>query len=172
MKMSTFLEKTRENVNIDWNEVENYLGFKLHDNVKVFFSRTLSEDGIQGVVNFCEKDFIEQTGDVRNDKWLSFNHCEGKVEFELELLTISENAKFEIEDAFNRWTGGNDFGPRVMIGQFYFNIGEILILINNDTGKIEWMDCGYGYFDIYEANPHGILANDIQEFLGKFSSKK
>jgi hypothetical protein len=51
---------------------------------------------------------------------------------------------------------------------FYFNIGEILILFNNDTGKIEWIDCGYGYFDIYEENPNGILANSIQEFLEKF----
>ena len=38
----------------------------------------------------------------------------------------------------------------------------------NDTGKIEWIDCGYGYFDIYEENPNGILANSIQEFLEKF----
>ena len=41
----------------------------------------------------------------------------------------------------------------------------------NDTGKIEWIDCGYGYFDIYEENPNGILANSIQEFLEKFWRK-
>ena len=42
-----------------------------------------------------------------------------------------------------------------------------MILFNNDTGNVEWIDCGYGYFDVYEENPNGIIANDIDEFLSK-----
>ena len=46
-------------------------------------------------------------------------------------------------------------------------MGDFLILFNNNTGNVEWIDCGYGYFDIYEENPNGIIANDIDEFLSK-----
>ena len=167
MRISEFIGKEKGNITIDWNEVEKHISFKVHDNVKDFFSRAFSDKCITGSVNFIEKYFIKSTGNERNDAWFSFNKCEGKIEFELELLTKAEDATLEIEKAFNDWTGGNDFGHRVKIGQFYFNMGEILILINNDTGKVEWIDCGYGYFDIYDENPNGILANDIQEFLNK-----
>lgn len=167
MKISEFAIKEKGSIDIDWNEVEKHINFKLHDNVKDYFSRAFSNNSIIGSVKFTEKDFIKPTGNKRNDTWFSFNRCEGKVEFELEILKKAENAAFEIENAFNIWTGGNDFGHRAMIGQFYFNIGQILILINNDTGKVEWLDCGYGYFDIYDENPNGILADDIQEFLNK-----
>ena len=47
-----------------------------------------------------------------------------------------EDAVDTIDYIFSEWTGGNDFGHRAFIGQFYVNIGEILILFNNDTGKI------------------------------------
>ncbi|WP_154694847.1 hypothetical protein [Clostridium botulinum] len=45
-------------------------------------------------------------------------------------------------------------------------------MINNDSGKVEWIDCGYGYFDIYEENPNGVVANSLQEFLDKCVDKR
>lgn len=82
-----------------------------------------------------------------------------------------ENAYKEIETAFTHWTGGNDFGHRALIGTIDTDMGEFLILFNNDTGNIEWNDCGYGHFDIYEENPNGIISNNIEEFLLKLDGR-
>lgn len=65
------------------------------------------------------------------------------------------------------WTGGNDFGQRVYIGELHTNIGSITIVINNQTGAVEWVDCEYGHYEKYEKNPHGILAENMDEFLWK-----
>lgn len=154
---------------IDWEGIETEVGFQIHQDLKDFYSR-ISGTKIRDVVNFVEKIFLEETGNEKYDTWISFNQCEGKVQYSLTLIKSLENAAQEIKYAFQEWTGGNDFGHRAMIGQFYFNIGEILILFNNDTGKIEWVDCGYGYFDVYEENPNGILANSVQDFLEKLCS--
>ena len=168
MKLREFLKKEIGTIQIDWEKVEEHMGFTIHKDLKEFYSRDAGKD-VKDVVNFAEEKFIEKTGDERNDTWFSFNNCEGKVEYVLELLSRkTEDAVNTIDYVFSGWTGGNDFGHRAFIGQFYFNIGEILILFNNDTGKIEWIDCGYGYFDVYEENPKGILANSMQEFLEKF----
>ena len=58
-------------------------------------------------------------------------------------------------------------GDRAWIGVIKKDMGDFLILFNNDTGNVEWIDCGYGYFDVYEENPNGIIANDIDGFLSK-----
>jgi len=58
-----------------------------------------------------------------------------------------------------------------MIGSFFTEVGnDFLLLFNNDTGAIEWNDPGFGYFEVYEQNPYGIFANDIEEFYIKLSS--
>ena len=46
----------------------------------------------------------------------------------------------------------------------------VLILFNNDTGCIEWLDCEYGGYGTLEKDPNGILANNIEEFLNKLSA--
>lgn len=153
-------------LNIDWDDIETRLGFKLHENIKDFYSRIICKS-VEGTIDFTEEKFIEKTGDTRNDTWFSFNGCEVKVGFELYPLSSLENVAEEIDKAFNIWIGDNDFGQRAMIGRFEFNIGDILILLNNKTGKVEWIDCGYGYFDTYEENPNGILADNITSFLDK-----
>lgn len=168
MKLQEFLKKETGAIQIDWEKAETHMGFTIHKDLKSFYSRDAGKD-IKGVVDFAEEKFIEKTGNERNDTWFSFNHCKGKVEYELNLLPKKPEKMIDaIDYIFSEWTGGNDFGHRAFLGQFYFNIGEILILFNNDTGKIEWMDCGYGYFDVYKENPNGVLANSMQEFLDKF----
>ena len=168
MKIRDFKIKEIGTIQIDWEKIEEHMGFAIHKDLKDFYSRDAGKD-IKDIVDFTEAKFVIKTGDERNDTWFSFNSCEGKVEYTLELLSKNpQDAIDTIDYVFSEWTGGNDFGHRACIGQSYFNIGEILILFNNDTGKIEWIDCGYGYFDIYEENPNGILANSIQEFLEKF----
>ena len=166
------LKKAVENLNwdnatenLDWKKIEQETGFPIHQDLKKFYSVFTGKP--HGVVNFIEKNFIEKTGNKKFDKWFSFNHCEGNVSYYFFPVTSPQNAAKEVIDAFKEWTGENDWGHRAMIGQFLTNIGDILILFNNDTGKVEWIDCGYGYFDIYEKNPNGILANSMEDFLKK-----
>ena len=52
------------------------------------------------------------------------------------------------------------------------DVGDILLLFNNDSGAIEWNDPGYGHFEIYENNPYGIFADNIDQFYNKLSTKR
>jgi hypothetical protein len=151
---------------VNWKLVEDELGYKLCDDLKSFFSRAYG-GYIRQIVNFKEDYFFKTTGNDKYDNWISFNECEGNVEVSLKSPTNKENIEHFIIKAFREWTGGNDFGHRILLGDFGFNIGSVLILLNNNSGQVEWMDCEYGYFDVYEENPNGIIADSLQEFFDK-----
>ena len=168
-ELKEFMQAEKGTLEIDWEKVEEYVGFSIHEDLKDFYSR-IEARRIDGEVDFVEDVFVQKTGHERNDTWLSFNGCEEEVEYLLQPLRSLKDVEKQVKDAFFEWTGGNDFGHRAMIGKFYFNIGDVLILFNNDTGKIEWIDCGYGYFDVYEENPNGIMADSLGEFLEKFEA--
>lgn len=75
----------------------------------------------------------------------------------------------DIYVASKEWMGeGNDFGHRIWIGEILIETGPIYLIYNNDTDKVEWADLEYGYFDVYEENPHGIFADSIGELLSYF----
>ena len=168
MEFRELVQKATNTIHVDWDEVEKKLTFPLHENVKDFYSRSYGKY-VRGAIDFNEEKMLVKTGDSRNDEWFSKNECEGKVSFQFYLLEENKDSAVRIANDFNEWTGGNDFGHRVFIGKLYTNIGDILILLNNDTGNVEWIDCGYGYFDVYEENPNGILAHSIDELFEKFS---
>lgn len=151
---------------INWEKIEAELGFKICDDVKAFFTR-IAGGYIEQIVDFKEDYFLKNTGNDKYDHWISFNECEGKVEISLITPKSEKNIENFIINAFREWTGGNNFGHRVLLGDFEFNIGSVLILLNNDSGQVEWMDCEYGYFDVYDENPNGVIANSLQEFLDK-----
>ena len=94
----------------------------------------------------------------------------GEIEYELLPLRTIENCDKFIQSAFKKWMGDFDMGRRAMIGSFYTDVGDFLLLFNNDTGSIEWNDPGYGHFEVYEDNPYGIFARDIYEFYDKLST--
>ncbi len=171
MKLCEFLKIEAGTMQIDWENVEKHMGFAIHKDLKDFYSRNKGKN-IEGTVNFVQKKFIEKTGNKRNDTWFSFNRCEGTVHYKLNLLSAKHKTFADAVDyVFSVWTGGNDFGHRAFLGTLSVKMGEITILFNNDTGKIEWVDFGYGYFDVYEENPNGILANSMQEFFNKLSDE-
>lgn len=161
------IKATPYTVNIDWQKVEEKTGFLLHEDLKNFYSRLVSAERIKGILDIREDKFIIKTGNERFDTWFSFNECEGKTPYELYPADNESSAPESIYEAFYEWTGGNDFGHRALIGDIITNMGEFLILFNNDTGNIEWVDCGYGYFEVYEENPNGIIAKNIEDFLNK-----
>lgn len=159
-----------DTLKIDWTAVEKDLSFALHDNFKDFYSRVTAKK-CKGIMKFNPADFVKEY--VNKENWLEnsnggFPNCE----FELYPITKTDTEYLcaFFRDAFSGdWTGGNDFGHRAYIGEINLNIGQICLIVNNDTGKFEWVDMGYGYFDVYEENPYGIIADSAEEFLGKIS---
>ncbi|WP_252222461.1 MULTISPECIES: hypothetical protein [unclassified Clostridium] len=171
MDIREFSLLEHNSVSVNWEKVEVELGFVICQDVKDFFSR-IAGGYIKEIVDFKENYFFNTTGIYEYDHWISFNECEGEIELSLITPKSEDNIENFIINAFREWTGGNDFGHRVLLGDFEFNIGGVLILINNDSGKVEWIDCGYGYFHIYEENPNGVVANSLQEFLDKCVDKR
>lgn len=163
-------KKTAPNtLKIDWAAVEKNLGFVLHDNLKDLYSRITAKK-VEGTMKYVPSEFVKEY--VNKKDWLEgsngkFPNCQ----FDLWVL---ENTKTDyvcrfFQDAFfGDWTGGNDFGRRALVGQLFINIGQLYMIFSNDTGRFEWVDFGYGYFDVYEEKPYGIIADGAQEFLDKF----
>lgn len=160
-------------VNVNWSAAENKLGFKLHNNLKDFYSGVLGENNrfryARGYVVFEPEKFVKEY--VNKKDWLvDANSDSNEAEITLFPLKQTDNeyvCDFFENAFFGDWTGGNDFGHRAYIGELYINIGQILIVLNNDTGRFEWVDFGYGYFDVYEENPYGIIADTVEEFFDK-----
>lgn len=158
---------------VDWTGVENILGFQIHENLKDFYSRILAENKntgmIDGIMKFNPGKFVKEY--VNKENWLE--DANGGREFcGLSLYLLGENSneyvcQFFKNAFFGDWTGGNNLGHRAYIGEILLNIGQISLIFNNDTGKFEWVDIGYGYYDVYEENPYGIIADSAQEFLDK-----
>lgn len=201
------IEMTQENIvenwknakpgtlKLDWQEAEEAIGFKLHENFKDFYSRTLSDEGerdsldtvkvfqmgkwveagqpyaISGIMKWSKELVKEQQNGMEG--WL--DEADGGrdfCEFSLRLLSGSGSryvSQFVKEAFCGDWTGGNDFGHRAYIGEMLLNTGEISLIFNNDTGRFEWVDFGYGYFEVYEENPYGIIAETAQELLDKIT---
>ena len=164
-------------IEVDWAAVEQELGFAVHDNLKDFYSRVLGRNGCkhtaEGVIKFDPKAFVKEN--VSRKDWLAdIDEVNGGRAFcEFELIPLAKNGTEYVRGFFKEaftgdWTGGNDFGHRAYIGEIILNIGQISLVFNNDTGRFEWADFGYGYFDVYEENPYGIIADSAQEFLDKF----
>ena len=161
-------------ITIDWNAVEKIIGFQLHDNIKNFYSRILGSKNkygkISGRIKYDPVKFVKRYANKEN--WLvNANSDLNHAEFSLDLMTQTdvEYVSGYLQEAFKgEWTGGNDFGNRAYIGEILINIGQITLVFNNDTGEYEWVDFGYGYYDIYSDNPYGIVADNTQEFLDKF----
>lgn len=168
MNLVDFLNSEVGTAQFDWQELEAELGFQLRDGLKNFYSKAY-ERIVRGEIKFNEADFLVPIGNEKFDKWFSFNKVEGVIEIKLNIIKSQEDARSRINNAYFEWKGGNDFGQRFLIGNFYTEIGNILILFNNETGKVEWMDCEYGYFKVYEENPNGVLANTMDEFIEKLS---
>lgn len=165
-------------IKIDWEAVETKLGFKLHENIKDFYSRVLggnsrrSKGQVEGCMEFKPKEFVKEY--VNRANWLENSNGESE-HIEYELYSLEEDSNDSVCEFFQEaffgeyWTGGHDFGHRAKLGELFLNIGQIVLIFNNDTGRFEWVDFGYGYFEVYEKNPYGIVADTAQEFLDKFS---
>lgn len=162
-------------IKINWNPVEEKIGFKIHNNLKDFYSRILGDKNksgtITGTMQFTPSEFVKKY--INKDNWLEdANDNRAYAGFILRLLKQSDDnyvPDFIQEAFFGDWTGGNDFRHRAFLGEINLNIGQISLIFNNDTGEFEWVDFGYGYFDIYTENPYGIVADTTQEFLDKFA---
>lgn len=163
-----------DTIKINWDKVEEKLGFALHKNLKDLYSRiAINDDDFEGfysIMCFQPNEFVKKY--INKDNWLeeangNRKYCELTLE---PLLKVDDKyiCNYFQEVFFGDWTGGNDFEHRAYLGELLTNIGQITLIFNNDTGEFEWVDFGYGYYEEYEQNPYGIVADDTQEFLDKF----
>ena len=160
-------------LDINWQELEKALGFPLHNNFKDFYSRIIANEEIEGRMTFDPSKFVKEYVSAE-EGWLDEANG-GRKQCEFTLIPIKETGsdhllKFVNEAFFGEWTGGNNFGHRAYIGELFLNIGQLSLVFNNNTGAFEWVDFEYGYFEVYEENPYGIVAHSAQEFLDKFKA--
>lgn len=168
-KIDEWKNTAPDTLKIDWAAVEEKLGFALHTELKSFYSRITAKN-VKGIMKYDAAELVKEY--VNYEDWLvgahkNFPNCD----FWLAPLekTDTDNVCAFFQDAFfGDWTGGNDFGRRAFLGEIIINIGQISLIFNNDTGRFEWVDFGYGYFEVYEENPYGIVADSADEFLAKF----
>lgn len=164
MNILDFIGIPFDSICYNWEEIQENLDMQIHSHLKQYCTKAVGSNIKEAIT--LDSDFFVKTGDQKNDTWLlKEDITKNPIQLTLYLPQNKESIEDFLENAFEEWTGDNDFGQRAMIGELFTNIGEILILLNNKTGDIEWIDCGYGYFDVFEENPHGILAKSIQDFL-------
>ena len=158
-------------LSIDWESAEASLGYTLHDGLKSFYSRVIcsQQQNIEGRY-FIEESQFAPPPNAEYSTWTEL--LAGEHYFYLYPLQTMDNYEKAILSAFTKWTGGFDMGHRALIGSIDASVGEILLLFNNDTGEIEWNDPEYGQFEVYEENPYGIFAEDMEHFIAKLSRHK
>lgn len=162
-------KKTAPNtLKIDWAAVEEKLGFTLHEELKSFYSRITAKN-VSGEIKYDAAELVKEY--VNRKDWLvgahkDFPNCQFEL-ISLEKTDTDYVCDFFKDAFFGDWTGGNDFGRRAFLGEIIINIGQISLVFNNDTGRFEWVDFGWGYCDVYEDNPYGILADSADELLAK-----
>ncbi len=151
---------------IDWDNIEKNVGFKLHENVKNFFSRIICKE-IEFLTTFYFEKFTQTSeNSEKYSNWL--DDYSGICQTSLNPLYSLNNIEKIIKHRFE--IGGES--NRIHIGNFFLDIGQVSILINNDNGNIEWCDFGYGYFEVYEENPFAVMSADVQEFLDMLLSNE
>ena len=157
MSIEEFLNLSKVEEYTNWEEIESKLGFKLHPDIKQFYSK-ICFNNIKGLVDFSIDKFASD-----NNKWLNDNGCIGKTEYIIETMQNIDEIKSKVIDAYQ--TIGEKYGHRLYLGKFLFDIGAISICFNNDNGYIEWIDFDYGDYDTIEEYPHGVLAHSLEKFL-------
>lgn len=179
LSIKEFSAIERGNIEIDFSKAEEILNFKLSKDIKNFYTRTFGdlEDSISNLDKYVKKlgtewdTWIYSQNEEYEDDYYDdedYEYENSGYEVRLKLLN-GEDIVQEIYMAAKEWMGeGNDFGHRLWIGEILIETGPIYLIYNNDTDKVEWADLEYGYFDVYEENPHGIFADSIEELLSYF----
>ena len=149
-----YLNNTRYKKDIDFSKAEEELKFPLHEDLKKFFRKS----------NFCHMyGGLSENQIPSTEKWGKW--FEEDVVITLFGMDVGDNFERFIKSKFEEWTGGNDFGHRVWIGDLVDNRGNMLIVFNNDNGNVEWIDSEYGNFGNLEEDPNGILCTNIHNFI-------
>lgn len=151
-------------LDIDWKSIEKNI--ILHENVKNFFSRITGKE-IEFPAQIDFEKFI-QTPENSKEYPHWFDEYSGICPTTLNPLYSLNDIEKTIKHRFE--IGGES--NRIHIGNFYLDIGDVSIVINNDNGNIEWCDFGYGYFEVYEENPFAVMSADVQEFLDMLLSNE
>lgn len=147
----------------DFTSVEKELGFQLHEDMKTYFGSSFFDE-IKGVLPSSRIPSTEKWG-----HWFEFNE-EFALPVTLKGPERGKDLREQILYAFQAWTGGYDFGERFWIGEIDANIGQILLVFNNETGSVEWIDTDYGSFGNLEEDPNGLFAPTLADLIQALSS--
>lgn len=170
-------------VKIDWYEIEKYLGFKIHNNIKDFYSRIVCDEkfGFRDRMKFVREKFVIPIGNNKYDGFLftngNTNDCDAQgndTNYCLELLSSKDLVdlpkKFENLFSLGSWKYVSCIENRLYIGTLSHRIGAISLFINNDSGMFEWAYLQDKQGDYYE-NPNGLIAYSVDEFMLKLNNK-
>ncbi|MEK5163914.1 hypothetical protein NYE69_16445 [Paenibacillus sp. FSL R5-0527] len=143
---------------VDFSAAERELGFTLHPELQEYYGSFYFVE-LEGVIDESQVPPTDQW-----ENWFEFNK-EFKLHIALQGLDPSQTMSEQLMYNYTAWTGGNDFGQRIWIGSIYANIGEILLVFNNQTGAVEWIDTEYGNFGDLQQDPNGMLTHSITELI-------
>lgn len=177
-QLQLFAQTRKKTLKINWKKIEKRLGFDLHKNIKDIYSRTTCDDvyGIRGRMYFSPKDFVKPSGNEKFDTYLCANGNTNDMDkygndtsYSINILKSDDfhNGYETIYNAFNHHKFTNcNIGKRAVIACIDHRCGNIWIFINNTTGKYEWAT--FKNYEIsYADTPHGLVADDTNEFLEK-----
>ena len=160
-KLTEYKNKLSElDEKIDFSEVEEKLGYNLHQDLKDFYNSYYFKE-IEGLVLPSQIKPTEKWG-----SWFEFEGQNKNISVSLNGIPNREmNLETFIDIKSKDWSGGNEFGRRLYIGSIYDDRDGIILVFNNDTGKIEWIDFEYGQYGNLEEDPNGVLANSLFELI-------
>ena len=177
------ISTSASSVKIDWERIESYLGFTIHNNIKDFYSRIVVDDkcGFKGRMKFVREKFIIQMGNDKYDRFLfnngntnDYDEKGNDTYYYLKLLSSNdlEDLPKKFEQLFNMeiWQHIYNMGKRVYIGSLMHKAGDVSLFINNDSGVFEWAFLQDKYQNYYD-NPNGIVAYNAHDFILKLSNK-
>lgn len=176
--LKKFAKTPKNTLKIDWSIIENRLGFTLHENVKEFYSRITCDErlGFACCMYLDPKYLIKPSGNDKFDSYLSRNGNTNDMDrfgndvcYTLNILNNNDihNSYDTIYYAFNSFDLKNcNIGKRAIIARLDRRCGTTWIFINNVTGKYEWA-CFSDYETSFEDTPHGLVADDFDEFVNK-----
>ncbi|OGO84063.1 MAG: hypothetical protein A2Y22_03355 [Clostridiales bacterium GWD2_32_59] len=169
MKIKEFVREfigSKEPAQIEFKNVEESIGFELHRNLKEFWN-SFCFNQIDGILHPSQIKLTEKWGN-----WFDYEGQNEEILITLLGIKVDDDISKIVHTRLSSWTGGIDFGKRIELGTIEDTRGDMILVFNNDTGEIEWIDFEYGQFGDLNKDPNGVLADSIEELLELLTRNK
>ncbi len=131
MKLREFLKKEIGTIQIDWDKVEEHIGFTIHKDLKNFYSRDAGKD-IKDVVDFVEEKFME----------IIFRHIETPAHITRDVIVIDSMA---VDEKYRGMGIGHLFFEKVkrIKEQKHCDGIELVVNSKNKAAYEMYSKCGF-----------------------------